>query len=89
MRNQPSGWFFYACENLGAAAQPIATQGRSHNETRHMWERPCVAKGPQSGPKILNKKNFSDDWQVFEPVCKEIYTDMAVFSTDFRLSPAV
>jgi hypothetical protein len=55
MRNQPSGWFFYACENLG----------------------------PQSGPKILNKKKFSDDWQVCKPPCKEIYTERAEISAQF------
>jgi len=26
-------------------------------------------------PKILKKKKFSDDWQVFKPPCKEIYTE--------------
>jgi hypothetical protein len=52
MKSQPSGWFFYACENLG----------------------------PQSGPKILKKKKFSDDWQVSKPPCKEIYTELPEFS---------
>jgi len=39
--------------------------------------------------KILNKKNFSDDWQVLEPACKEIYTNMAGFSPDSRFNPIV
>jgi len=45
--------------------------------------------GCAAAPKILNKKNFSDDWQVLEPPCKKIYTDTAEFSPDFRFSTAL
>ncbi|MNM29553.1 hypothetical protein D3C81_400950 [compost metagenome] len=42
----------------GALCAPFATQGRSHRYctgfrfTRSLWERPCVAKGLRSSPRI-------------------------------------
>jgi hypothetical protein len=88
--NQPSGWFFYACEILGLLCSPFATQGRSYRN-RAILEIDAASvgaalcrDGPQSGPKILNKKYFSDDWQVLEPPCKENCTNVVDFSQDFR-----
>jgi len=42
-----------------------------------------AGNGPQSGPKILKEKNFSDDWQVSKPPRKESCTELLEFSHDF------
>jgi len=89
MRNQPSGWFFYACEILGLLRSPSRHKAAPTGRTRSLVGAALCRDGPQSGPKILNKKNFSDDWQVFKPACKEIYTRVAEFSLDFRFTAAV
>jgi len=43
-----------------------------------LWEPACRRLAAQR-PKILKKKKFSDDWQVFKPHCKEIYTEQPGF----------
>ncbi|MGE8384639.1 MAG: hypothetical protein ACN6PL_13325, partial [Pseudomonas putida] len=39
--------------HTGAAAQPIATQGRSYRNRDRLQERPCVATGRKAAPKSL------------------------------------
>ncbi|MDF3880473.1 hypothetical protein P3W49_29010, partial [Pseudomonas putida] len=71
------GLVFLCLWELAAALQPIRPVYKVLRG--HCRSGLVPRKGPQSGPKILNKKDFSDDWQVPEPPCKEIYTNVAVF----------
>jgi hypothetical protein len=49
----------------------------------------CEILGPQSGPKILIKKNISDDWQVLETPRIKIFTKVALNKPDFRFFRSV